>query len=228
MLAELGSGPVPQVELQPGVGYASRRLRRPEHPSSGWHGTIVMARPGENPRFGALMPTENGTCTITLGGMAGHYPPTDEQGFREWARHLPDPELHEALLEATPLSEIRGYRTPSTRFRRFDRLRPLLGFLAVGDAVASFNPIYGQGMSVAALEALAVRAVQHREPRDLATAARRAAAVAAGPWDLAAAQDRSWTTDRRSTTDRVRAATSGPSRRPRPRIPSWPARSPRS
>ncbi|MDL5155239.1 FAD-dependent oxidoreductase [Actinomycetospora termitidis] len=205
MLAAAGIGPVPEVEFRPAVGYASRRYRRPTSPSAGWHGTMVLARPGENPRIGTLLPAENDTCIVNLGGMGGHYPPTDDDGFRRWARDLPDPGLHEALTEATPLSEVHAYRTPTTRLRRFERLRAPRGFFAIGDAVASFNPVYGQGMSVAALEALAVRAVLRRAPRDLATAARRAvAAVAAGPWSLAAGQDRPWTGDRRSVLDRVR------------------------
>lgn len=205
MLAAIGAGAVPEVEFRPAVGYASRRYRRPASPSAGWDGTIVLARPGENPRVGTLLPAEHGTCIVNLGGMAGHYPPTDDDGFLRWAGELPDPDLAEAVVESTPLSEVHAYRTPTTRLRRFDRLGSLRGFVAVGDAVASFNPVYGQGMSVAALEALALRDVVRRGPDDRASAARAAvAAVAAGPWSLAAGQDRPWTGERRRTVDRVR------------------------
>lgn len=193
-LSELGYPDVPETTIETGVGYASRWYRRPTPSTASWDATLVSARAGENHRFGALLPVEDGMCTVSIGGVAGHYPPTDDAGFLQWARDLPDRGLYEALVEAEPLSEIRAYRTPTSRLRRFERLRRWPeGLLVTGDAVCAFNPIYGQGMSVAALEALALRGILRLGPGGLEREFRdRVAAVVASPWRLASAEDLKW------------------------------------
>jgi 2-polyprenyl-6-methoxyphenol hydroxylase-like FAD-dependent oxidoreductase len=190
-LTDLGFPEVPETTIATGVGYASRRYRRPATPAAGWDGTLVNPRSG-NPRFGTLLPVENGACTVSVGGVAGHYPPDDEDGFLAWAGELPDGGLHRALVESEPLSDIRSYRSPTSRRRHYERIRTWpAGLLVTGDAVCAFNPIYGQGMSVSALEAVALAECLAAGDDGLERRFRDAvAAVVAGPWSLAAAEDR--------------------------------------
>jgi 2-polyprenyl-6-methoxyphenol hydroxylase-like FAD-dependent oxidoreductase len=197
-LEELGYGPTPEEVVHSDIGYASRFYRKPEGWPGEWDGIIVNGRVPHNPRAGLILPIEDGLWHVSLGGFAGHYPPTDEEGFLDWARGLPDPSLYEAIRVAEPVTPIRGYRTPQNRLRRFDQLaRWPEGFVTLGDAVCAFNPIYGQGMTVAAVEAdLLGRALAARGGAGSPGFARRfqrdLAKAVADPWLIASGEDLRW------------------------------------
>jgi 2-polyprenyl-6-methoxyphenol hydroxylase-like FAD-dependent oxidoreductase len=95
---------------------------------------------------------------LTLAGILGDGPPTDPDGFLAFARTLSFPDIYEAIRDAQPLDEPRSYRFSASVRRRYERLARLPdGFLPLGDSLCSFNPVYGQGMTVAALQALVMR-----------------------------------------------------------------------
>jgi hypothetical protein len=128
---------------------------------------------------------------VTLAGMLGDHPPIDPDGFLDFARSLRFPDIYQAVRDAEPLDDPVGFRFPASVRHRYERLdRFPEGLLVVGDAVCSFNPIYGQGMSVAALEALALRRHLQRgavpQPRRFFGDLARMVDV---PWDIAVGGD---------------------------------------
>lgn len=136
------------------AGYASRIYRRPSHLSLSWKSLYARPEPGEGNRGGVILPLEGDLWHVTLIGMAGDYPPTDEQGFLEFARSLPVPEFYQAIEAAEPLSRPVGFRKTENRLAHYDQLPAYLeGFLVMGDAVHTLNPVYALGMTTAVLGA---------------------------------------------------------------------------
>jgi hypothetical protein len=183
--------PRPETEqVRIGLGYATRTYRLPPDALDGDLAVLQAATP-QHPRTGALQLLEGGRWMLTLGGILGDHPPTDRDGFLAFARSLQFPDIYEAVRDAQPLDDPVGFRFPASVRHRYERLgRFPDGLLVMGDAVSSFNPVYGQGMSVAALEALVLR--RHLE-RGVEPPPRRffhdVARVVDVPWDIAAGGD---------------------------------------
>ena len=90
---------------------------------------------------------------VTLIGSLRDYPPDDEAGFLEFARSLAQPDLYKAIKAAEPVTPIAVYKYSANRWRHYEHMERLPeGFIIMGDAACSFNPVYAQGMSVAAIE----------------------------------------------------------------------------
>jgi 2-polyprenyl-6-methoxyphenol hydroxylase-like FAD-dependent oxidoreductase len=203
-LEALGYTPPVETTVSAQAGYASRIYQCPPEFSPGWKAlSIIPAAPAAT-RGGVILPMEGDRWHVTLVGMAGDYPPTDEAAFLAFARSLPNLQLYMAILRAQPLSDIWGARNLDNRLRDYAKLpRHLEGFLVCGDSVYALNPIYAQGMTVGALSALAIGQCIHEQRRahpngDLRGLAQRVQArigkVVAGPWQLATGEDRRWPT----------------------------------
>jgi 2-polyprenyl-6-methoxyphenol hydroxylase-like FAD-dependent oxidoreductase len=177
---------VDEVEIR--MAYSTTFVRRPDDDRR----TYLMPPAPPRKRGGMAAPVEGNRWIVNLSGVHDQTPPTDREGFAAFAATLPMPELKQLLDEHRwAAEEIAAYPFPSNRRHRYEELdRFPDGLLVVGDAIASFNPVYAQGMSVAALEALVLHHVLADGHEDLAPRFfDRAAPVVDVAWALAVGSD---------------------------------------
>ncbi|WP_437806234.1 FAD-dependent oxidoreductase [Sorangium sp. So ce1078] len=198
-LEALGYARPDESTIQVRVGYAGRQYRPRDPAQVPWTSLYVLGSPSDSRRFGCIAPIEGGRWIVVLAGLFGDHPPADPEGFLEFARGLPNDALYRALLGAEPVTDIATYKFPAHLRRHYERMARMPEGLAVlGDALASFNPVYGQGMTSACLQALALDAAlaeQRRRagPGAIAGLARRYHAAAAKavdlPWQMSTGED---------------------------------------
>lgn len=188
-LAGLGYAPPTESTVDVGVGYATRSYRRTVTDDKA-NALLVAPSTQAETRSGGCFPIDGQRWLVTLTGRFGDHAPTDEAGFLEFARSLPTPELYQLMKNAEPLSEIVAYKYPASRRRHYEQLtRFPRRLLVVGDAVCSFNPVYGQGITVCALEAVALEEWLRTAKRDELAFFRGIAKVIDAPWQLASGAD---------------------------------------
>ena len=196
-LATLGF-PAPRVsEVKVGVGYATRFYRRSPGDLPQGSAVFCLPNPPEEKRAGLALPVEADQWLISLGGWHDDFP-RDLPAFEQHARQLPHPGIARLLERCEPLTELSVVHYPASRRRHFEELSALPGgYLALGDAICSFNPIYGQGMTCAALEAVELGTLLDGAAGSAdAELARRyyqqAATIVATPWQFATGGDFSY------------------------------------
>jgi 2-polyprenyl-6-methoxyphenol hydroxylase-like FAD-dependent oxidoreductase len=189
LLESLGYGRPVEDHVVMHTNYASQLLRIP-------HGTLpemlvdIGPAPGR-PAGMFLSGYENDTWMFTVFGMVGHQPPGDLAGMLSFAQEYCPDHLIAALRAAEPVSEVEHHHMPSSQWRRYDKMSELPdGLLVCGDAICSVNPIYGQGMTLAALQAVALRACLRRGEANLPRRYFRASAKPVGvAWQMVASLD---------------------------------------
>lgn len=198
-LKELGYEAPEEIVVNAHLGYASRLYRVPENFNGDWTCAYVQSAPPKRKRGAILFRVEGKRWLLTLVGGGRDYPPSDEAGFLEFARSLPVPIIYDAVRTAEPLTPIKTHRGTENRLRRFERAKQLPdNFLLLGDAVCAFNPVYGQGMTIASLGALTLQKSLRQQERlypdgSLIGLSRRfqkqLAKVTQAPWLLATGED---------------------------------------
>jgi 2-polyprenyl-6-methoxyphenol hydroxylase-like FAD-dependent oxidoreductase len=192
---EAAGYPAPQVsKVTVDVGYATQLYRAKPGQSWPWHTLLIQGRPPKGTRYGAIFRIEGDILQATLVGQFRDYPPNDTDGFLRFAESLDHRALAEALHGAEPMTPVFAFRFPANSRRHYEKLsRFPANYLVFGDAICSVNPLYGQGMTVAALEAMALRDIMKSEGGIGADLSRRffkrAAKVAKTAWALAAGSD---------------------------------------
>lgn len=202
-LVNMGYESAQETMINPFLGYATRLYQPPEAFCADWKGLSVMTKPPTYRRAGYIYPIEGKCWLVTLQGIGRDYPPKDETGFLSFARSLRSPILYETIRDAQPLSSIYSYRSTGNRLRHYEKLSRFPdGLVTFGDAVCAFNPIYGQGMTVAALGALTLNECLHEQFKAKKACLtglsrrfqKRLAQVNANPWLMATGADLRWPT----------------------------------
>jgi len=183
------------------LGYASRIYERP----ASFTGQMIYIQPvPPHQTHGAIMtPMEGNRLHVCLIGMSKDYPPTDEAEFLSFLEGLHEKRLYEVIKDAKPLSPIAGYRHAENIRYHYERLtRWPENFVVLGDAILAFNPVYGQGMTVAVLSALKLdeclqtRFAKHADLTGFAKMfLKELTKVQAFSWQLATGEDMRWSPD---------------------------------
>jgi 2-polyprenyl-6-methoxyphenol hydroxylase-like FAD-dependent oxidoreductase len=145
------------------LGYATCIFSIPDDASTDWKGVMTFGQAPQNSRGGLMLPLEGNRWMATIGGRHGDVPPGDAEGFLGYARALRTPTIYNAIRHAERLDSVARYGFPESIRRHFERLDGFpRGLLPIGDAICRFNPVYGQGMSVAAMEACLLKRLLER------------------------------------------------------------------
>jgi len=189
-LESIGYPKPAEEKVEVALAYTTRSFRRSPRDMNGDVAAVVPPTP-HGKRGGVMLAQEGGRWILTLIGHFGQAAPSELEGFIAYARTLPAPYIYEVIRNAEPLGDATTARFPASVRRRYEKLpRFPQGYLVLGDALSSFNPIYGQGMTVAALEAVQLDEVLHDGPNNLAPRLfQRAAKVIDTPWSIAVGND---------------------------------------
>jgi 2-polyprenyl-6-methoxyphenol hydroxylase-like FAD-dependent oxidoreductase len=175
-----------EEQIKVNIGYKTRLYRRRQEDLHGKMGAIIAAcQPG------AILAQEGERWTVSLGSYFDDQVPADESRFTEFARSLPKPEIFDVIKNAEPLSPILTYQFSTNQRRYYEELsHSPEGFVVYGDALCSFNPVYGQGMTVACTEAVTLRECLAKGSEGIGRRFFRAAGRLIDiPWQIAVGSD---------------------------------------
>ena len=195
-LQESGYEAPEETHVNAFVGYATRWFDVPETYQPELCSIAIGPDLGAgNTRAGAMFFVEGNQAVVTLQGTNKDYPPTDDEGYLAFAKSLQAPYLYDFIKEAKPISPISGYQRTKNRIRHYEKLRRRPeNFIVMGDAYCCFNPVYGQGMTTAALEADTLRELLKRYSVNhldgfAANFQKAISKVIQSPWMMATSED---------------------------------------
>jgi 2-polyprenyl-6-methoxyphenol hydroxylase-like FAD-dependent oxidoreductase len=193
-LTALGCEPPPRRTVSVGLGYATRLYpRQPDDRIGDARAVISITEDYKRARGAVAFPVEGGRWMVSIGGYHDDRPRADPDDFADRLRTDPVPSMRAFAERDDALTDVTTYRYPASVRRDFHRARQVpAGLVALGDAVASFNPLYGQGMTSAALQSVALSAYLGSGPSLDAPAAayfRRLRPVVDSVWKLSVSAD---------------------------------------
>lgn len=196
-LRAIGHPGIVETTIGVDMGYSTATFDIPGGAPTHWKGVLHLPLPPQSSRGGLMMPIEGHRWMLSLGGRRGEHPPGDEAGLRDYAASLRTKTIAEAIAPARMLSGVERFVFPESRLRHFERLETFpRGLLPIGDAICRFNPVFGQGISVAAIEGEALGEVLSSVAQAVGSLAdawrpffQRTAEIVEAPWALAAVPD---------------------------------------
>ena len=158
LLRSAGSSVPEETTIGIDLSYATCVFEIPKDAPTDWKGVMTFGGAQQSSRGGLMLPLEGNRWMVTIAGYHGDAPPGDAAGFLAYARDLRTPTIYNAIKAAKQVGDVARYGFPESVRRHFERLETFpQGLLPIADALCRFNPIYGQGMSVAAQEACLLR-----------------------------------------------------------------------
>ena len=140
------------------IGYCTSMFEIPDDAPTDWKAMLVLPDPPRNRRSAFIIPAEGRRWTVTLAGRYSDKPPDDEAGYFAYIKNLRTSTARNALRNAKRQGAFSRYVLKASRRRHFEGIAAFPdGLLPFGDTICRFNPVYGQGMSVAAQEACLLR-----------------------------------------------------------------------
>ncbi len=153
-LEKMGFSSIDQTTVGIGLGYSSRLYEAPKQGDDDWVSLMIYPHPPIQTDAGYIMKVENGCMMVTMAGYLGHHPRSRDPYFLDFSRRLGTRDIYRYLKDAKPLSEIKTYRYTREVRNHYEKATQFPnGLIVVGDASCSFDPVFGQGMTVAAMGA---------------------------------------------------------------------------
>lgn len=153
---------IPQHKVEIGLSYVTQLFQLPENCSRDWMIKLIYPNPPHEKIGGSLSKVEGDQYISTI--MSYEYEINEKQvlenehGFIELSKRLPKLDIYDEIKDGTPISKTSVFRVPHIIWKRFDKVRNLpAGLLLIGDTVCRIDPVFGQGMSIAVLEAMALQ-----------------------------------------------------------------------
>jgi hypothetical protein len=154
LLRSSGQAAPDEIVIGVDLHYTTTTFVIPQDAPTGWGGIATHPHAPESSRGGYMLPIEGDRWVLTLTGRLGERPPAEPGGFMDYARRLETQTIYNAIKHAKRQGGFERYAYRASAWRRFDRLSSFPDRLVpIGDSICRFNPIYGQGMTVAAQEA---------------------------------------------------------------------------
>jgi 2-polyprenyl-6-methoxyphenol hydroxylase-like FAD-dependent oxidoreductase len=197
-LAALGMAAPRQSTIGIDMNYATAVFKIPAGVDYDWKSVVMAPKAPESSKASLLATIEGGRWICAVGWRGAEAAPTDRTSFVDWTRDLRTQTCYHALKNAEMLGKVMRFAFPESRYRHFAQLEAWpRGVLPVADAICRFNPIYGQGMSVAALQAEAFGELLAAQGAGDAGALdelirrflRRSDQIIEAPWNMAALPD---------------------------------------
>ncbi|MEM6753529.1 MAG: FAD-dependent monooxygenase, partial [Cyanobacteria bacterium P01_C01_bin.38] len=210
-LQSMGYQSPAKTEINSFLGYSTCWFECPQDLEVDWKALAVFYKAPHNKHGGVIFAVEGNRWAVTLAGIARDYPPNDNEGFLECTRNLRNSAMYDAIRDAKPISKVYSYRRTENCWQHYELTSLPEALVIVGDAVCAFNPVYGQGMTTAALGALTLQKCLQQEFTNSQYIGKgftkkfqkQLAAMLKTPWLMATSDDFRWETTEGGKPDKI-------------------------